>query len=73
MAQLATGVTIITARQAGGEFVGLTANSFNSISLDPPLVVLCVDKHSQTPLALQAEGATFAVNILSREQGDYSG
>ena len=39
LGMFATGVTIVTARTAQGELVGLTANSFNSVSLDPPLVL----------------------------------
>ena len=39
LAMFATGVTIVTARTAEGELVGLTANSFNSVSLTPPLVL----------------------------------
>ena len=39
LGMFATGVTIVTARSASGELVGLTANSFNSVSLEPPLVL----------------------------------
>ena len=39
LGMFATGVTIVTARTAAGELVGLTANSFNSVSLNPPLVL----------------------------------
>ena len=42
----ATGVTIVTAVDPGGEPVGLTVNSFNSVSLDPPLVLFSVGRHA---------------------------
>ncbi|MBV9994830.1 MAG: alpha/beta fold hydrolase [Caulobacteraceae bacterium] len=59
----ATGVTIITALDAGGEPVGLTANSFTSVSLDPALVLVCVANTSASlPILLAARH--FAVNIL---------
>jgi len=59
----ATGVTIITARGADGVPVGLTANSFTSLSLDPPLLLVCVAHSSKSaPVLLEAEH--FAVNVL---------
>lgn len=63
----ATGVTIITTRRADGEYVGLTANSFNSVSLDPPLVLWSLSLYSQSLPAFQ-ESSHFAVNILASEQ-----
>ena len=44
--QFATGVTVVTTRDKDGKPVGMTANSFASVSLDPPLVSWCVDKSS---------------------------
>lgn len=44
--QFATGVTVVTARNGAGLPIGLTANSFASVSLDPPLVSWCIDKNS---------------------------
>src|SRR6476619_3497919 len=58
----ATGVTIITAMDAG-EPVGMAANSFTSLSLDPPLVLFCVAHRSST-WPRTVEGRKFAVNIL---------
>ncbi len=63
----ATGVTIITALDAAGQPIGMTANSFASVSLDPPLVLWCVDENS--PLYdgfLQAEH--YAVHVLRDDQ-----
>lgn len=46
LGNFATGVTIVTAQNAQGEKVGVTANSFNSVSLDPPLILWSIDKKS---------------------------
>jgi flavin reductase (DIM6/NTAB) family NADH-FMN oxidoreductase RutF/pimeloyl-ACP methyl ester carboxylesterase len=59
----ATGVTVITTATAEGESVGFTANSFTSVSLDPPLVLFCVKRSSTSVAALRAHRA-FAVNVL---------
>ena len=63
----ATGVTIITTRRASGENVGLTVNSFNSVSLDPPLVLWSLSLYAQSLPAFQ-EASHFAVNILAADQ-----
>ncbi len=67
----ATGVTIITTRQLDGECAGLTVNSFNSVSLDPPLVLWSLSLFSQSLLAFQ-EASHFAVNILAVDQVELS-
>ena len=67
----ATGVTIITARSRQGEFVGLTANSFTSISLDPPLVLWSASLYAQSLPAFQ-EASHFVVNVLAFEQKELS-
>ena len=46
LGNFATGVTIVTAQNEQGEKVGVTANSFNSVSLDPPLILWSIDKKS---------------------------
>ncbi len=66
MSQFATGITIVTTR-AGPEIHGLTANAFCSVSLEPPLVLVCVDKKAHSH-DLIAAGRNFAVNILNAEQ-----
>lgn len=66
MGQFATGVTIVTARSDKG-LSGLTVNSFCSVSLEPPLVLICVDLHSHT-LSYIRESGSFAVNILTNRQ-----
>lgn len=68
----ATGVTIITCRAADGHPVGLTANSFTSVSLDPPLLLACIDNRAQSLEALRAT-SHFAVNVLHIGQQPTSG
>lgn len=67
----ATGVTIVTTRDKEGRDVGLTANSFNSVSLDPPMVLWSLAKTSNALDAFM-NGDHFAVHILSRSQQDLS-
>jgi flavin reductase (DIM6/NTAB) family NADH-FMN oxidoreductase RutF len=62
----ATGVTIVTAR-AGDRIHGMTVSAFSAVSLEPPLVLVCADKSSNTHLLI-AEGGVFAVNVLARDQ-----
>lgn len=62
-----TGVTIVTTVDADGQPRGFTANSFTSVSLDPPLLLFCIAKTSQNLAAFRAAD-TFAVNILSETQ-----
>ncbi|GER85372.1 MAG: flavin reductase family protein [Thermogemmatispora sp.] len=66
LGQFATGVTVVTTRGSAG-LVGLTVNAFCSVSLDPPLVLVCIDLKSRTLQAIR-ESQIFAVNILSEEQ-----
>ena len=63
----ATGVTIVTTRAADGALVGLTANSFNSVSLAPPLVLWSLARSSGSMPALGA-GSHYAINILAANQ-----
>lgn len=66
-----TGVTVVTATDAQGDPVGFTANSFSSVSLDPPLLLVCLANSSSNFETLtQASG--FAINILSEGQKDVS-
>jgi flavin reductase (DIM6/NTAB) family NADH-FMN oxidoreductase RutF len=66
LAQFATGVTIITARAPDG-FVGFTANSFNSVSLEPPLVIWSLARRSRS-LAIFEGAMQYAVNVLAHDQ-----
>jgi 3-hydroxy-9,10-secoandrosta-1,3,5(10)-triene-9,17-dione monooxygenase reductase component len=71
LGQFATGVTIITAVDEG-EPVGVAANSFTSVSLDPPLVLFCVARSSSTWPRIE-HARKFAVNILGEHQEELSG
>jgi flavin reductase (DIM6/NTAB) family NADH-FMN oxidoreductase RutF len=66
MASFATGVTIITVDD-GGRIEGMTANAFTSVSLEPLLVLVCVDQKARTHAHLQTR-KRFGVNVLSQEQ-----
>ncbi len=64
----ATGVTIVTAIAAEtGEPVGFTANSFTSVSLDPPLLLVCL-AHTAASYRTFREADSFAVNVLAADQ-----
>ena len=67
MGHFATGVTIVTSVGPDGEPVGTTANAVTSLSLDPPLILVCFDHASETLAAICAHGA-FAVNVLADRQ-----
>ena len=68
--RFATGVTVI-AIEADGEVRAMTANSFTSLSLDPPLVLFCLGKDTKAGHHIRSVSG-FAVSILSREQQDLS-
>ncbi len=71
LGQFATGVTVVTCRAADGEPVGMTANSFASVSLDPPLVLWSVDRSARSYDAFAA-AERFAFSILAQDQADHS-
>lgn len=71
MGNFATGVTIITTKNAAGKPFGLTANAFSSLSLDPPLLLICVDKKVDC-YACFDESKVFGVNFLSEGQDQLS-
>lgn len=66
-----TGVTVITARSGDGTPVGVTANSFNSVSLDPPLVLWSLARKSQS-LSTFENATHWAVHILAHDQNELS-
>jgi flavin reductase (DIM6/NTAB) family NADH-FMN oxidoreductase RutF len=70
MGRFTTGVTIITTR-LGEDLHGMTANAVTSLSLDPLLVLVCVDKTADTHDILSKAGV-FAVNILNKDQAEIS-
>jgi flavin reductase (DIM6/NTAB) family NADH-FMN oxidoreductase RutF len=67
MRRFATGVTIITTNTPEGAPVGLTANSFNSVSLSPPLVLWSLNRHSRSLRVFQG-AAHYAVSVLCADQ-----
>ena len=67
----ATGVTVVTTRDGAGSPFGLTVNAFTSLSLNPPLVVVCIDKAAQCYSCFE-ESKVFAVNVLSEDQEELS-
>lgn len=72
LGEYVTGVTVITAEGGNGERIGMTMNSFNSVSLDPPLVLFSVARQALSLPALESAKG-FCVNVLSRNQQDISG
>src|SRR5688500_6271650 len=67
LGMFATGVTIVTARAADGQLIGLTANSFNSVSLSPPLVLWSLSRAAAS-MSVFSAGSHYAINILAAEQ-----
>src|SRR5215210_3161285 len=71
MSHFASGVTVVTTEHEGEPY-GMTVASFASLSLHPPLVLVCLEKSARTHDAVTAAGA-FGVSILARTQEDVSG
>ena len=67
LGHFATGVTVVATCDGDGRPTGLTASAFTSVSLDPPLVLVCVDHKAQSYPALLERGR-FAVNVLGADQ-----
>jgi flavin reductase (DIM6/NTAB) family NADH-FMN oxidoreductase RutF len=67
LGQFATGVAVITAQGADGHALGMTMSSFNSVSVDPPLILFSIDRKAFS-LQAMTEARGYAVNILGRDQ-----
>jgi flavin reductase (DIM6/NTAB) family NADH-FMN oxidoreductase RutF len=67
LGQFASGVTVVTTRDGAGQPQGLTASSFCSVSLEPPLVLVCVDNRLGARRAIEESGL-FAVSVLAESQ-----
>lgn len=67
LGQFTTGVTIVTARDPDGRLIGLTANSFNSVSLSPPLVLWSLARQSSSMPGFLA-ASHYAINVLAADQ-----
>jgi flavin reductase (DIM6/NTAB) family NADH-FMN oxidoreductase RutF len=63
----ATGITVVTTVSRDSGMIGVTANSFNSVSLDPPLVLFSLDRRAYS-LPVFHEAGQFAINVLSDDQ-----
>lgn len=71
LARFPSGVTVITANGPGDMPVGLTVSAFSSLSLEPPLILVCLD-NTTANLASYTKGAGFCVNILGSDQANVS-
>jgi flavin reductase (DIM6/NTAB) family NADH-FMN oxidoreductase RutF len=71
LGQFASGVTIVTTLDAEGRAQGLTVSSFCSVSLEPPLVLVCVDNRSETHAGFRAS-RLFGVSVLAEDQVEVS-
>ena len=67
LSRFASGITIVTARDAEGRDVGMTVSAFSSLSLTPPLVLVCIDNGASVAPVLE-HCDSFAVNILADDQ-----
>ncbi|MGE5126055.1 MAG: flavin reductase family protein [Betaproteobacteria bacterium] len=71
LGQFASGVTVVTTRDRTGRTLGLTVSAFCSVSLHPPLVLVCIDHRADTNLGMRESGR-FAVSVLREDQEDVS-
>jgi flavin reductase (DIM6/NTAB) family NADH-FMN oxidoreductase RutF len=67
LGHFAAGVTVVTTKLSDGQAVGITVTAFSSLSLDPPLALICIDKRARIHDRLQV-GSAFAVNLLAQDQ-----
>ena len=71
LSRFPSGVTVVTTKDGAGRFHGITVSAFSSVSLDPPLVLICIERSTVSHEAF-IESGVFAVNILSSEQSGVS-
>jgi flavin reductase (DIM6/NTAB) family NADH-FMN oxidoreductase RutF len=71
LGQFATGITVVTTQDTDGRPQGLTVNAFCSVSLDPPLVLVCVDRRSEANAGL-AQTGRFNISVLGEAQEEIS-
>lgn len=71
LSKFASGVTVVTTKDAEGKFHGLTVSAFCSLSLKPPLILVCIDKTAGSHDAF-GESGHFVVNVLSEDQIGHS-
>jgi len=71
LSRFASGVTVVTTVDAAGKKFGITVSAFCSVSLEPPLVLICIEKTTGSHHAFEQSGR-FTVNILTEEQANIS-
>ena len=71
LGQFPTGVVVATARTAAGQLIGMTMSSFNSVSLDPPLILFSVLRQAHSFAVWQGIDR-YAINVLNEEQTQVS-
>ena len=71
LGHFATGVTVVTVKEPAGKYVGITVNSFNSVSMEPPLVLWSLDRNTYSFNAFE-QAEYFIVNLLAYDQIDLS-
>lgn len=67
LGRFASGVTIVTTKDSGGRLHGITVSAFCSVSLEPPLILVCIEKNTGSHYAFQ-QSNSFVVNILREDQ-----
>jgi flavin reductase (DIM6/NTAB) family NADH-FMN oxidoreductase RutF len=67
LGRFASGVTVVTTKDASGKLHGITVSAFCSVSLEPPLILICIEKATGSHYAFEESGV-FIVNILDRSQ-----
>lgn len=71
LSRFASGVSIVTTKDAYGKFQGITVSAFSSVSLNPPLILVCIENTTASHVALKRTGA-FVVNVLNASQAHIS-
>jgi len=71
LANFASGVTVVTTKDSAGRLHGITVSAFCSVSLDPPMVLICIEKTTGSHYAFGESGA-FVVNVLGEHQSNVS-
>lgn len=71
LSRFASGVTVVTGRRASGDPFGITVSAFTSVSLEPPLVLVCIQKRAGSCEAI-SNSENFCVNVLGESQTDVS-
>ena len=71
LSRFASGVTVVTTKDSAGKKYGITVSAFCSVSLEPPLVLICIEKTTGSHHAFEQSGR-FTVNVLTEEQANIS-